>query len=92
MCQSQKNNYERRVAEQAKSQPKEFWKFTKTKLKMESSGAPLLADPEDPKTLCHDDKEKAEILQKQFGSVFTGESNALDLLHDYPYKYLTPYI
>lgn len=73
MCREAKRNYERGIAEQAKSQPKAFWKFTKTKLRTTSGVAPLLADPKDPKSLCHDDKEKAEILQKQFVSVFTRE-------------------
>lgn len=66
MCCKAKKNYVRVIVEQAKSQLKALWKFTTTKLKMN-------ADPEDPKTLCHDDNEKAEIPQKQFVSVFTRE-------------------
>ncbi|KAK3875361.1 hypothetical protein Pcinc_019771 [Petrolisthes cinctipes] len=66
-----KRGHERGVAEQSKTQPKAFWKFVKTKLKTKSGIAPLLSDPGDPRAICHDDK--AEILQKQFVSVFTRE-------------------
>lgn len=73
MCRKEKRRYERGVAERAKTQPKAFWKYARSKLKTKSGIAPLLADPDDPKSLCHDDKVKAEILQKQFVSVFTRE-------------------
>ncbi|KAK3891121.1 hypothetical protein Pcinc_004990 [Petrolisthes cinctipes] len=72
-CRKAKRNYEKGIAEQVKSQPKAFWKFANQKLKTKSCVAPLLANPENPHSLCHDEKDKAEILQKQFVSVHTKE-------------------
>ena len=72
-CRKAKRNYEKGISEQSKSQPKAFWKFSNQKLKTKSCVAPLLANPENPHSLCYDDKEKAEILQKQFVSVYTNE-------------------
>ncbi len=62
MCRREKRRYECDIAEQAKVQPKAFWKFSKQKLKTNSGISSLLADPEDRSTICHKDKEKAEIL------------------------------
>ncbi|KAK3880183.1 hypothetical protein Pcinc_015314 [Petrolisthes cinctipes] len=72
-CRKAKRKYEKGIAEQVKSQPKAFWKFANQKLKTKSCVAPLLANPENPHSLCHDEKDKAEILQKQFVSVHTKE-------------------
>ncbi|XP_076038564.1 uncharacterized protein LOC143023825 [Oratosquilla oratoria] len=54
-------------------QPKKFWKFANSKLKTKSGVVPLLSNSEDPSTICHNGKDKAEILQQQFVSVFTSE-------------------
>ncbi|XP_076049734.1 uncharacterized protein LOC143030470 [Oratosquilla oratoria] len=69
----EKRRYESKVAGQSKIQPKKFWKFANNKLKTKSGVAPLLSNSEDPSTICHNDKDKAEILQQQFVSVFTSE-------------------
>ena len=42
-------------------------------MKTKSGVSPLLADKKDPNSLRFQDKEKADILQHQFCSVFTEE-------------------
>jgi hypothetical protein len=66
-----KRAYERGIANDAKTIPKRFWYHTRRKLKTKSGIPPLLADVLDKDSLQYDDKEKAEILQKQFLSVFS---------------------
>ena len=57
-----------------KENPKAFWNHVKGKLKSKSGIAPLLRDPKDKTSVKFSDKEKANILQDQFSSVFTQES------------------
>ena len=58
---------------QAKEKPKAFWSHARRKLKTKHGIAPLLADVTKKDSLKYDDKEKADILQRQFSSVFTKE-------------------
>ncbi len=68
-----KRLFEKGIASRVKSNPKEFWKYARMKLKTKSGISPLLENVKDPNSLKFDDKEKANILQKQFSSVFTKE-------------------
>ena len=70
-----KRSYERGIADDAKINPKRFWYHARRKLKCKSSIASLLEDIKNTNSLKYDDKDKAEILQKQFLSVFTGETD-----------------
>jgi len=69
----EKRRFEKQVASKAKTQPKAFWSLTKRRMKTKVGIAPLLADPEDNDTLTFTDKDKAEILQRQFVGAFTRE-------------------
>ena len=53
--------------------PKSFWYHVRRKLKSKESVAPLYERPDDKLSIKHSDKEKANILQKQFSGVFTIE-------------------
>ena len=66
-----KRAYEQGVANDAKTIPKRFWHHAQRKLKTKSGIPPLLADVLDKESLRYDDNEKAEILQRQFLSVFS---------------------
>ena len=66
-----KRRYEASIANQCKANPKVFW--SRGKLKTKEGVAPLLKDPKDPNSTKFTDKEKADILQEQFASVFTYE-------------------
>ena len=68
-----KRKYEREIAMNAKLKPKLFWAHTRKRLKTKNGVAPLLEDPDDKSSLVFDDEKKANILQKQFSSVFTRE-------------------
>ena len=74
-----KRKFEKRIAKEGKVKPKLFWSHARRKLKTKIGVAPLLTDPEDKNSLVFDDKEKANILQNQFSSVFTKEP-----LHNIP--------
>ena len=56
-----------------KRNPKTFWKYVRSKLCTKSGISPLLFKNDDPNSLKFDDKEKAEIPQEQFCSIFTKE-------------------
>ena len=68
-----KRNYEKDIASRSRTSPKVFWSHVRGKLKSKTGVAPLLSDDTDKDTLKFTDKEKAEILQRQFTSVFTRE-------------------
>ena len=53
--------------------PKQFWKYVRSKLRTKSGVSPLLQERNNPNSLRFDDEEKANILQDQFCSVFTKE-------------------
>ena len=71
-CQLRKQ-YEFNVANQSTSNPNVFERFARERLKTRIGVAPLLCNPDDPSTPRHSDKEKTDILQSQFCSVFTRE-------------------
>ena len=52
-----------------------FWSHIQRKLKTKKSVPPLLQDNNDKDSTKFEDKDKADILQKQFSSVFTQEPN-----------------
>ena len=66
-------SFEMGIAQRSKSNPKAFLSHCRRKLKTKCSVAPLLADMKDKDSLRFSDEEKANILQKQFSSVFTKE-------------------
>ena len=65
--------YEKKIALGSKENPKAFWAHVRQKLKTKPGVAPLLANNLDLDSTKFNDKEKAEILQNQFSSVFTQE-------------------
>ena len=70
------------IAQRPKSNPKAFWSHCRRKLKTKCSVAPLLANIKDKDSLRFSDEEKANLLQKQFSSVFTRRTNsAMSELH-----------
>ena len=68
-----KRKFERDIAKKAKSNPKSFWSFIRSRLKTKAGVGPLLADNADKTSTKFDDNDKANILQNQFCSVFTKE-------------------
>ena len=70
-----KRSFEKAIAFDSKKNPKPFWKYVRSKLRTKSGISPLLRDKKNPNSLKFDDKEKAEILQDQFCSVFTQEQD-----------------
>ena len=69
-----KRSFEKEIASESKRNPKRFWKYARSKLRTKSGVSPLLQDKKNPHSLKFDDKDKAEILQEQFCSVFTKEN------------------
>ena len=81
LCAKAKKIVEKKIAKNAKSNPKGFWAYTQSKLKSRSSLPDLIKpgtekDPIYAKT----DEEKAEVLVEYFSSVFTSESD----IHNMP--------
>ena len=68
-----RRDYEKNICDKSKKKPKIFWSHVRSKLKSSSGVSPLFENPKDKSSLKHDDHEKANILQKQFCSVFTHE-------------------
>ena len=68
-----KRRFESSIAEESKTNPKPFWSHVRGKLKTKEGIAPLREDPKDAKSMKFTDEEKANILQKQFSSVYTSE-------------------
>ena len=68
-----KRSFEKGIASRSKLNPKEFWKYARRNLKTKSGVSPLLQNKNDPNSLKFDDRDKANILQEQFSSVFTKE-------------------
>ena len=68
-----KRDYERKICTQTKENPKRFWKHIRGNLKTKTGVYPLLESATDETSLRTEDKDKAEILQKQFCRVFTKE-------------------
>ena len=68
-----KKSFEKDVATDAKKNPKKFWAYVRSKMKTRAGISPLLKNNDEPDSLCFLDKEKADILQDQFTSVFVSE-------------------
>ena len=68
-----KRRFEKELASKCKINPKAFWGHVRNKLKTRSGISPLLENVDDKTSMKFKDSEKAEILQKQFSSVFTKE-------------------
>ena len=68
-----RRSYEKGICNKSKTKPKIFWSHVRSKLKSASGISSLLETPTDKSSLRHEDHEKADILQKQFCSVFTKE-------------------
>lgn len=71
-----KRRFERSICLGAKSNPKSFWWYVRHKLKTKPGVAPLLENPTDRDSMKFKDKEKADILQKQFSGVFIKEMDS----------------
>ena len=76
MIRKSKREFESNIGIQSKRNLKMFWPLVRSKLKTKTGVAPLSQDEKDETSTKFDDKEKANILQKQFVSVFTKEANA----------------
>ena len=66
-----KRDYEQKICTQTKENPKIFWKHIRDNLKTKTGVYPLLELATDKTSIRIEDKDKAEILQKQFCRVFT---------------------
>ncbi|XP_066929012.1 uncharacterized protein [Clytia hemisphaerica] len=69
-----RRNYEQRICDNAKTKPKIFWSHVRNKMKSSSTVSSLLESSNVKTSLKHEDQEKANILQRQFCSVFTKEA------------------
>ena len=76
MIRKSKIKFEINVAIQSNTNLKIFWSLVRSKLKTKTGVTSLLQDEKDETSTKFDDKEKANILQKEFVSVFTNEPNA----------------
>ena len=65
-----KTEFERNICIQSKSNPKLFWSHVRSKLKTKTGMETLLQDEKDEISIKFDDKKNANIIQKQFVSVF----------------------
>ena len=68
-----KRTFKKDLATGSKENPKQFWRYVRSKLRTKSGFSTLLQDKDNPNSLKFDDGEKANILQDQFCSVFTKE-------------------
>ena len=68
-----KRKHEEEIVLKSKSNPKAFWSHIRRKLKTKTGTAPLLGNNKDKTSTKFNDLKKANILQKQFLSVFTRE-------------------
>ena len=71
MTRQVRRNIERDIAKQAKTNPKRFWSYVKSKTKTRQ-GISQLQIPNN-NTMTENDTEKAEVLLSHFSSVFTKE-------------------
>ena len=76
MIRKAKREFERNIGIQSKRNTKIFWSHVRSKLKTKTGVTPLLQDEKDKTSTKFNDKEKENILQKQFFNVFTKEPNA----------------
>ena len=73
----ERRNYERDICKKSKENPKIFWSHVRSKLTSVCGVSPLLESVDDKCSLRYDDRDKANILQKQFSSVFTHEPEGI---------------
>ena len=71
MLRQEKKDFERKICSQSNKNPKVFWSYVRSNLKTKTGVSPLLENKDDPTSVRFDDRDKANILQKQFCSVFT---------------------
>ena len=64
--------YEKSIAKQVKKNPKAYWKYAHSKMKIKS-GIPSLYKDSSNSSTATNDKENADILAEYFQSVFTKE-------------------
>ncbi|KAA0202334.1 hypothetical protein HAZT_HAZT000415 [Hyalella azteca] len=94
-CRAAKQKLEATIAAQAKNHPKSFWSYVQAKTKTRSGVADLRKEDGTKTT---SDKEKAEILNNFFQSIFTEEKGGdLPDMSEYTYDrellaYITPEI
>ena len=75
--------FERKLADNLKENPKYFWRYCKSKLKNKTGLGDMITDQGQ---LTSDDQEKAELLNRYFASVFTREDTvSIPTLNDRPY-------
>ena len=65
--------HEKNISQQAKTNPKKFWKYAQSKTKTKASIPDLYTD-ENYKEKTNSDQEKAETLSEYFASVYTEEN------------------
>ena len=70
---STKRSFERKIAKKAKKESKHFWIYVKQKVKSQSNVSNL---QKSDSTLAQNDREKAEVLNDFFSSLFTKENLA----------------
>ena len=75
MIRKSKREFDKNVGIQSKSNRKIFWSHVRSKLKTKTGVTPLLQDEKDERIYKIWPQKKANILQKQFVSVFTKELN-----------------
>ena len=68
-----KRKFDKDIGNNSKTNPKAFWSRVRKRLKTKSSVALLLKDTDDKESTKFEDEKKANILQKQFSSIFTWE-------------------
>ena len=85
-----RRDFEGQLARDVKNEPKKFWAYVKSKTKTRSKIPPLMSDG----TLASTDKEKAEVLNKFFSSVFTVEDmeNMPNSNNDFKGKFLDSFV
>ena len=69
-CRKAQNKYEKKLAKEGKKNPKAFYKYTQSKLKTITDIAHLT---QEDGSLTKTDKQKADVLNIFFSSVFTRE-------------------
>ena len=73
MMRNSKRSFERQIGQNSIKNPKAFWSYVRKNLKTKTGVAPLLQNNADKESIKFKDKDKADILQQQFVSVFTHE-------------------
>ena len=66
--------YEKKIAESSKANPKSFWNYVQKKTKTKTSISDLYTD-ESKETMTNSDKQKANVLAEFFSSVFTVDND-----------------